>query len=107
MIPYEELVQALDRYVARNGGTPQSARAPASAHPVSAPVYDEPPAQDVGIDVFDEPHDPDLHGHGGGDDATHVGASPGGAALPPPLSPVAEDPSNEIDIGDVLSDDDL
>ena len=28
MIPYEELVAALDRYVARHGGTPQSVRAP-------------------------------------------------------------------------------
>src|SRR3954471_16301842 len=31
MIPYEELVDALDRYVAKNGGTPQSARVPSSA----------------------------------------------------------------------------
>ena len=41
------------------------------------------------------------------EDATHVGASPGGPSLPPPLSPVAEDRSNEIDIGDVLADEDL
>jgi hypothetical protein len=123
MIPYEELVEALDRYVARNGGTPQSARASSAAAPAFAPppAFATPPAHgdadgvelpahDVGVAAFDEPHDPDLPvfgGHGGEEDATHVGASPGGSALPPPLSPVHEDPSNEIDIGDVLSDEDL
>jgi hypothetical protein len=141
MIPYEELVDALDRYVARNGGTPQSARASASsgasasgagasapafappapgdahagaradAHAVEAHGHgDELPAHDLDPAGFDEPHDPDLPvfgGHGGDEDATHVGASPAGSALPPPLSPVHDDPSNEIDIGDVLSDEDL
>jgi len=90
MIPYEELVAALDRYVARNGGTPQSVHAPAghaAAHEVA----------------FDEPHDPDMHAggisrQGGEEDATHVGGA--GSAAP-------EDHSNEIDIGDVLADDEL
>ncbi|HXU68068.1 MAG TPA: hypothetical protein VN947_02005 [Polyangia bacterium] len=108
MIPYEELVAALDRYVARNGGTPQSVHAPAGH--AAAPEFAPPP-----IAHYDEPHDPDLHGghamhggiggHGAEEDATHVGASPGGA--PPPLQPAPEDHSNEIDIGDVLADDEL
>ena len=107
MIPYEELVAALDRYVARNGGTPQSAHAPAShAEPAFAP----PPAVEHG---YDEHHDPDLHGivgsgahEEGGEDATHVGALQGGA-LPPAPAASHEDHSNEIDIGDVLTDDEL
>ena len=119
MIPYEELVAALDRYVARNGGTPQSARAPAGgAMPSFAPPpaveahHDEPPAHDVDLPAFDEHHDPDmpgLSGHGGEEDATHVGASPGTGSLPPPLQPVhnEDDHSNEIDIGDVLTDDEM
>jgi hypothetical protein len=90
MIPYEELVAALDRYVARNGGTPQSVHAPAGH---AAPAHEV---------AFDEPHDPDLHAsispRGGEEDATHVGSSG---------SDVPEDHSNEIDIGDVLADDEL
>jgi hypothetical protein len=110
MIPYEELVAALDTFVARNGGTPQSARAPAgyTAAPAAVETHDL-PGHEVELPSFDEHHDPDLAhvGHGGEEDATHVGASPGGA-LPPPLQPVAgDDHSNEIDIGDVLTDDDL
>ena len=113
MIPYEELVAALDRYVARNGGTPMSARAPGSAAPsyaapeYAAPEYAAPEAagHDVDLPSFDEHHDPDMpHGHE--EDATHVGASPGGAS-PPPLQPVSDEGSNEIDIGDVLADDEL
>jgi hypothetical protein len=90
MIPYEELVEALDRYVAKNGGTPQSARVPSSAASSSfnspapsavsssspAPSYAapaafaaagaasayEPHAHDVDLPDggFDEAHDPDL-----------------------------------------------
>ncbi len=95
MIPYEELVAALDRYVARKGGTPGSVRAPAS--------YAPPAAHDLPSGAFDEPHDPDLPGlaRHGDEDATHVGASPA------PLPPAADDHSNEIDIGDVLADDEL
>ncbi len=104
MISYEELVAALDRYVARNGGTPQSAHAPAGH---AAPAFAPPPAIEHG---YDEHHDPDLHaGHvgleDGGEDATHVGASPASAPAAPAAS--HEDHSNEIDIGDVLTDDEL
>jgi hypothetical protein len=104
MIPYEELVAALDRYVARNGGTPMSAHAPAGYAP-PPPAHDELPAHDVDMRGYDEPHDPDMP-HGGGEDATHVGALPGGAT-PAPLQPVVDEGSNEIDIGDVLADDEL
>lgn len=107
MIPYEELVAALDRYVARNGGTPMSARAPASAAmPSYAPppvAHDEHGTSEAALPSYDEHHDPDMPS----EDATHVGASPGGGAMPPPLEPVHEDQSNEIDIGDVLADEDL
>src|SRR3954469_7348465 len=110
MIPYEELVAALDRYVAKNGGTPMSARAPASA---GMPAFAPPPAVEEpahDIDMaggYDEHHDPDMP-RGGDEDATHVGASPGGGgAVPPPLEPVSDEGSNEIDIGDVLTDDEL
>jgi hypothetical protein len=115
MIPYEELVAALDRYVARNGGTPQSARAPSGGQayapaPAVEAHHDEPPAHEVELPSFDEHHDPDLPSmaHGGDEDATHVGASPGTGSLPPPLQPVhGDDQSNEIDIGDVLTDDEM
>jgi hypothetical protein len=85
MIPYEELVAALDRYVARNGGTVQSAHVPASA---MAPSHDE-------------PYDPDMAARPS-EDPTAVGA-----AEPPPLSPLSDEHSNEIDIGDVLADDEI
>src|SRR5689334_14651264 len=103
MIPYEELVAALDRYVARNGGTPQSVHAPSG--------YASAPAEDVPMGAFDEPHDPDmmhpgLASHGGEEDATHVGDSPLGGAPPAPVGS-GDDHSNEIDIGDVLADDEL
>src|SRR3954462_15137427 len=111
MIPYEELVEALDRYVARNGGTPQSARASASQSAPSSPSFapppaveahhDEVPAHDIELPSFDEHHDPDMPGigaHGGEEDATHVGSMPGTGPLPPPLEPVHHDESNEIDI---------
>lgn len=44
MIPYEELVEALDRYVAKNGGTPQSARVPSSASSAPSPMASAPAA---------------------------------------------------------------
>lgn len=121
MIPYEELVVALDRYVARNGGTPNSARAPQAAPSFAPPPAMAAPSEhELGSHEvyppaasYDELHDPDLHAGAAHapqheEDATHVGASPlGGGNLPPPLSPPPDDHSNEIDIGDVLADEDL
>ena len=92
MIPYEELVAALDRYVARNGGTPQSARAPlpTCTPPAARRASTIAPTHERRAYAYDEHVDPDMRRHrsatGGDEDATHVGASPG-AALPPPLSP--------------------
>lgn len=111
MIPYEELVAALDRYVTRNGGTPQSvyARAPMGAPAAPAAEAYAPSAHEPAAVVYDEPHDPDLApslGEHGDEDATHVGALPGEAA-PQPLQPVVDEGSNEIDLGDVLSDEEL
>lgn len=116
MIPYEELVAALDRYVARNGGTPSSVHAPAGygapSHEMpsyeAAPSHEEPGTHETAMPPlgYDEPHDPDLappaHAHAD-EDATHVGAMPGAA----PAKIQSEEPSNEIDLGDVLSDDEL
>jgi hypothetical protein len=106
MISYEELVAALDRYVARNGGTPMSARASSSSQSFAPPPVAEAHGHDVDLGGYDEPHDPDMP-RGGEEDATHVGASPGGGSMPPPLQPVNDEGSNEIDIGDVLTDDEL
>ena len=103
MIPYEELVAALDRYVAKNGGTPMSARAPASsampafAPPpaVSAPAYDAHSTRESAMPPYDEHHDPDMP-HEGGEDATHVGASPGGGSGDDRLLGIALDPSGDV-----------
>jgi hypothetical protein len=106
MIPYEELVAALDRYVARTGGTPDSVRAPSSPSPSSfppPPAAYEPPTSQVSMPPLYDQHAASGQHE---EDATHVGGSPG--AMPPPLQPVhEEDHSNEIDIGDVLTDDEL
>src|SRR4051812_42041739 len=109
MIPYEELVAALDRYVAKNGGTPMSARAPASA---GMPAFAPPPAVEEpahDIDMaggYDEHHDPDMP-RGGDEDATHVGASPRRGSVPPPPQPVRDEGSTETDTGDALTDDEM
>ena len=124
MIEYEDLCAALERYVARTGGAPSSAsarpqaqanapRAPlamtTSPTRTPAPNAYEPPTNEVELPPLqhhDEAHDPDFgHALGGQheDDATHVGSGPN---APPPLAP-ADEHSNEIDIGDVLSDDEL
>jgi hypothetical protein len=94
MIPYEELVAALDRYVARKSGASVPAARAASASPRAVA-----PAPAVS---FDEAHDPDLPPLAAQheEDSTHVGsAAPG--ARPPSLV------DHEIDIGDVLSDEEL
>lgn len=120
MIPYEELVAALDGYNAR-GRAPlsQSERAtpiaigssaPAAAARASAPAF-VPPAPsrpqpaalpaEVDLGHYDEAHDPDLPILGGHEeDSTHVGAMP----LSAPPSHAEHD---EIDLGDVLTDDEV
>jgi hypothetical protein len=123
MIPYEELVAALDGYNAR-GRAPLSqseraapiaigAAAPrAAARASGAPSFVPPspsrpqPAAlppEVDFGHYDEAHDPDLPalgGHEHEEDSTHVGAMP----LSAPPSHAEHD---EIDLGDVLTDDEV
>jgi hypothetical protein len=96
MIPYDELVAALDRYVARKNGAPLPAARTAAPVISAAPV----PAYRPPASAFDEEHDPDLPPLQHEEDSTHVARSPGGDR------PVSID-SHEIDIGDVLSDEEL
>jgi hypothetical protein len=80
MIPYEELVAALERYAARKSGAPVPARQMPSAPP---PVASASPAQRYSLPQEDY-----------SSDATHVGE-------------VGHEEHGEIDLGDVLSDDEL
>ncbi len=117
MIPYEELVAALDGYVAR-GRAPlaQSERAapiaigaaPAGRAPAAPPSRPQAPivahSEEVDLGHYDEAHDPDLPALGGQheEDSTHVGAMP---LTSPPRH--HEEHGDEIDIGDVLADDEV
>jgi hypothetical protein len=129
MIEYEELCAALERYVARTGGvasprptatapappprapqmtTPSTPAAPPKRAAVPSPSPYDPPTKEQSLPPLshhDEPHDPDFGALGGhhDDDATHVGSGPG---APPPLAH-GEEHAAEIDLGDVLSDDEL
>lgn len=90
MISYEELCAALESYKARTGGTlappPQQSSSPAAPPPL------DPLTAETLLPM--EPQG-NLRSSGG-DDGTQVGGSPS--------SMVYEDQSNELDIGDVLSD---
>jgi hypothetical protein len=116
MIPYEELVAALERSVARRAsGAPAAAapraaappattpRAPAAAAP-AAPAPRRPASQPAPAAPskagFDEPRDPDMGSLADehDEDSTHVGSMPGSGGA---------EHSTEIDIGDVLSDEEL
>jgi hypothetical protein len=82
MIPYEDLVAALEAYVARTRGT----ALPSDGDTLHAHVPDsELPAEEPSAI---------LTSRGGEDDATSAG-----------MQPVYEDRSNELDINDVLTDD--
>ncbi len=100
MIPYEELAAALERYAARQRGE-APAEAPAAAAPASAGanIYSPPP------DYYDSPAtgehalEPQTQQHaalGGDEESTQVGQMP-----------AANDPSQELDLGDVLSDEEV
>jgi hypothetical protein len=82
MISYEELCAALESFKARTGGQL------APPNPSSAPPLDPLTAETMMPEAT-------LHSSGG-DEGTQVGGSPS--------SMVYEDRSNELDIGDVLSD---
>jgi hypothetical protein len=124
MIPYEELVAALDGYVAR-GRAPlaqseraapiaigtaapsgRAAAAPAFVPPSPSRPQAPPPMHSEEVDLgYDEAHDPDLPPLGGQheEDSTHVGAMP---TTSPPRHH-HEEHGDEIDIGDVLTDDEV
>jgi hypothetical protein len=91
MIPYEELARALDAYRARKRG---GAGAAAASVAYDQTAYEAPPAYDPPTAESQLPEYGSISTSGGGDDATHVGG----------MRPSYDDPSNEIDIGDVLSD---
>ena len=110
MIPYEDLCAALDSYAVRaKGGVAPPPRASAVVHapapiPVPTPAYRDdltsfdappqrampqaPPQREQPLPVLRARHD---------EDSTHVGSMPGGQ----------EDHSNELDIDDVLSDEEI
>src|SRR3954453_17655513 len=105
MIPYEDLCAALDGFVARTRGGAPSRPDEDTMHGHSVPAYDPPTAEHM-------PAQP-MGGHRSrgtgedGEEATHVGDLHGNAyEAPAPLDPVFDDKSNELDIGDVLSDED-
>ncbi len=110
MIPYEDLCAALDAFAGRTHVPPPARHSDEdtmhgrSAH---APSHYDPPTSDVEL-----PEAPieGIHSRGHGEDgeeATHVGDLHGNAyEAPAPLEPVFDDKSNELDIGDVLSDED-
>ena len=127
MIPYEELVAALEGYVARGRaplaqseraapiaiGTAPSGRAPAfvppsPSRPQTSPVMH---SEEVDLGQYDEAHDPDQLAPLGGqheEDSTHVGAMP---LTSPPRHHTEHgehgEHGDEIDIGDVLTDDEV
>ncbi|HEX4459431.1 MAG TPA: hypothetical protein VIA18_15735 [Polyangia bacterium] len=127
MIPYEELVAALEGYVARGRaplaqseraapiaiGTASSGRAPAAPAfvPPSPSRPQAPPpvmhSEEVDLGHYDEAHDPDQLPLGGQheEDSTHVGAMP--LTSPPRHHEEHGEHGDEIDIGDVLTDDEV
>jgi hypothetical protein len=119
MIEYDELCAALERYAARTGGQAPSTRPPTAPQPsparaakVAASRAPEPAPRRLEatketalppLSHHDEPHDPDfptLSAHHD-EDSTQVGGVP--VVRPRGI----EEHSNEIDLGDVLSDDEL
>lgn len=83
MIPYEDLCRALEAYAARNRG-----EAPTDH---GAAGYGDPPPLDDNLPA-EEPRAV-LTTRGGDDESTRAD-----------MAPVYEDRSNELDIGDVLTD---
>jgi hypothetical protein len=94
MIPFEDLVAALDAYVARTRGGSASS---ASSQRMPAGGYDPPTTEHTM-----PPVEASLRSHGD-EDATMAGAGPDGE--PGGVRPIYDDRSNELDIGDVLDED--
>jgi hypothetical protein len=103
MIQYEDLCAALESYAARARGGVAPAKRAAAAAAVPAPIPVPTPAYRDDLTSFDaparpqEPPLPVLRSSQGEEESTHVGQMPG----------VQEDNSNELDIGDVLSDEEI
>jgi hypothetical protein len=90
MIPYEELCAALERYATRFAGAQAGARvAPSSPPPAreAPPVERAAPAAAAAHPTLAAPAE---------EETTHVSSTPGVI--------VVEDPSHEIDVGDILGD---
>lgn len=109
MISYEELSAALERYRARtHGGAPRPAHL--SAPPPAAPHYAyaaPPPLDDPSTAEVDLPHETAHHAAlGGEEEQTQVGELPGAPGAPP-SAPLSDEHSNELDIHDVLSDEEI
>ena len=106
MISYEELSAALERYRARTRG---EAAPPAhlSAPPPAAYSAPPPPFDDHTTGEAALPEDTAHHvALGGDDESTQVGGLPGTPGAPP-QAPLSDEHSNELDIHDVLSDEEI
>src|SRR5947209_3706251 len=109
MISYEELSAALERYRARTRGeaVPAHVSAEPPARAYSAPP---PPAFDGAATGEVAMPDETAHHHalGGDEESTQVGSLPGGiSGGAPPQAPLSDEHSNELDIHDVLSDEEI
>jgi hypothetical protein len=103
MIPYDDLCAALEAYATRTRGAAAGTRPPPSAQAGVAssaePGGYDPPTADVMMPDGEAPVAGRRSRSGGEDEeGTHMDG------MPPPLAPVFDDKSNELDIGDVLSD---
>ncbi len=96
MIPYEELSAALERYRARTHGEAPPATAPAVQAYAAPPAFEDPHTAETAMPA------PTHQALGGDDESTQVG-QPLGA----PLTPISDEHSNELDLGDVLSDEEV
>jgi hypothetical protein len=95
MIPYEELSAALERYRARIHGEAPPAATAQAIHSAPPPGFDDPRTAETAM--------PQTHvALGADDESTQVG-EPLGA----PPTPISDEHSNELDLGDVLSDEEV
>ena len=92
MISFEDLCAALEQFKARNGG-PMNAPHASSSGAVAMPPPLDPPTSEVPM--------PTLRKHQQLDEGEEEGTLAGG---PGGMNVVYDDQSNELDIGDVLSD---
>ena len=95
MIPYDQLCAALEAYAARTRGQEPPSRSPSSSYqPQANPAYDPPTTE---VQMPDDPQ-ASLRSRMTDEEGTHMDG------MPESPQPVYDDKSNELDIGDVLSD---